>query len=146
MPLAIEETTLVGAPPEAIWRLLEDSYHWNLWWREVLESEPLDRKPLHDGSRLRLLVQPSWIPIRYRPVVEVATPNRALIWSAPGGGMTTRHAFYLEPKPNGTLVRQRQDLSGWGLLPFRLLRLHHATRRMLHDNLRGLKKLAERGS
>jgi hypothetical protein len=145
MPFTLEESIHVGASPESVWRLLADAYTWRLWWTDCLEVEPLDRRPLHDGSRLLLVVKPSWIAIRYHPTVEVATPNRALIWTGPGAGMTTRHAFYLDVKPNGTFVRQRQDLRGWGVVPFRILRLDRATRRMFHTSLKGLKRLAERG-
>jgi hypothetical protein len=144
MALTIEETTLVGTPPEAIWRLLADPTCWRLWWPACLEAEAKDRRPLHDGSELDLLLKPTWIAMRVRPTVEVASPARALIWRGTSAGLTGRHAFYLDAKPNGTLVRQREEFSGWGLVPFRLLRLDVATRRMFRDNLRGLKKLAER--
>jgi uncharacterized protein YndB with AHSA1/START domain len=144
MAYTLEESTLAGAPPEAVWRLLQDPNGWRVWWPACLEVEAKDRRPLHDGSELRLVVKPSWIAIRFQARVEVATPPRALIWLALGAGLSARHAFYLEARPSGTLVRQRQDLSGWGLLPFRLLRLDVATRRMFRDSLKGLKRLAER--
>ncbi len=144
MARTVEETTLVGAAPETVWRLVSDPTCWRLWWPGCLEAEAKDRRPLHDGSELRLVVRPSWIPIRYQARVEVATAPRALIWLARGGGVAVRHHLYLDAKPTGTLVRQREDITGWGLLAFRLLRLDLATRRMLRESLKGLKKLAER--
>ena len=123
---------------------LAASPSWRVWWPGCLEVAATDRRPLHDGSELKLVVRPSWIPIRFAARVEVATAPRALIWLARGAGLMVRHAFYLEGRPNGTLIRQREDLSGWGLLPFRRLRLDGATRRMFRDNLKGLKRLAER--
>jgi len=144
MALTLEDTTLVGASPEAIWKLATDPTCWRYWWPGCLEAEAGDRKPLHDGSQLRLVVKPSWIAIRYRARVEISTPPRALIWSARGGGLAVRHHLYLDAKPSGTLVRHREDFAGWGLAPFRLLRLDVATRRMSREALKGLKKLAER--
>lgn len=144
MALTIEETILVGAPPEVVWRLLADTTSWRVWWSACLEVAAKDRRPLHDGSELELLLKPGWLALRFKPKVLAVTENRALIWQGQGGGVTGRHAFYLDAKPAGTFVRQREDFEGLGLPLFRLLGFAGATRRMFRDNLRGLKKLAER--
>jgi len=144
MALTIEETVLVGAPPEVVWRLLADTTTWRVWWPACLEVAARDRRPLHDGSELDLLLKPGWLALRFRPKVLAVTENRALIWQGPGGGVTGRHAFYLEAKPAGTFVRQREDFEGLALPLFRLLGFPAATRKMFKENLRGLKKLAER--
>lgn len=144
MPLRLEESTLAGAPTETVWRLVADPTCWRLWWPACLEAAARDRKPLHDGSELRLVVKPSWIPIRFALRVEVATAPRALILAGRGAGLEIRHSFFLEARPNGTLVRERQELSGWGLAPFRLLRQDVASGARLRENLKGLKRLAER--
>jgi hypothetical protein len=85
-----------------------------------------------------------FFPITLRPTVEVAQPNRALLWVGRGMGVTGRHAFYLEPKANGTQVRQRETFEGWGVPLFRLLRFEHATAVMFKQNLKGLRRMAER--
>lgn len=144
MARTIEETLLVGTPPEIVWRLLADPTTWRLWWPACLEAEAKDRRPLHDGSELTLVLKPGLFPMRFHSRVDVATENRALIWTGRGGGVTGRHAFYLEAKPAGTLVRQREDFEGWALPLYLLLGTERATRRMFKENLRGLKKLAER--
>lgn len=144
MALIIEETILVGAPPAAVWRLLHDPTTWRLWWPGCLEVTAKDRRPLHDGSELDLLLKPGWLALRFKPKVLAVTENRALIWQGQAGGVTGRHAFYLDAKPAGTFVRQREDFEGLGLPLFRLLGIAGATRTMFRDNLRGLKKLAER--
>lgn len=144
MALTIEESGLIAAPPAAVWRLLADPTTWRLWWRACLEAETKDRKALRDGSELVLVLKPSWLTLRFRPRVEVAQPERALIWVGTGGGVTGRHAFYLDTVPNGTRVRQREDFTGWGVPLLGLLGMTSATRRMFRDNLRGLKQLAER--
>lgn len=144
MALVLEESAVAGAPAEAVWRLVCDPTTWRLWWPGCLEAETKDRRPLHDGSQLRLVVKPSWIAIRFALRVEVATPPRALILAGQGAGMAIRHSFFFETRPAGTLVRERQELSGWGLAPFRLLRQEVATGARLRENLKGLKRLAER--
>jgi hypothetical protein len=85
------------------------------------------------------------LPVNLRPAVEVARPPKTLIWSVRLLGTAGRHAFYLEPRPNGTLVRERLNLDGGGLTLLRLLRFDRALAVSIHDNLRGLRRLAERG-
>ena len=144
MPLLIEESIRIGAAPETIWKFLSEPQSWRFWWPNCRLAETKDRRPLRDGSQLELVLELGLFPITFRPTVEVAQPNRALLWVGRGMGVTSRHAFYLEPKPNGTEVRQRETFEGWGVPLFRLLRLQHATATMFKQNLRGLRKMAER--
>jgi hypothetical protein len=144
MSLAIEETIQIAAPPEAVWKLLVDTHTWRHWWPGCLEAETRDRKHLRDGSEFTLLLRLGWIHFKVRPRVDAATPPKALHWTGRGAGVTGRHAFYLEAKPAGTFVRQKETFEGAGVVIFRLLLLDRATKRMFHDNLRGLKRFAER--
>ncbi|MGE0639566.1 MAG: SRPBCC domain-containing protein [Thermoanaerobaculia bacterium] len=146
MALTIEETILIAAPPEAVWRLLSDPRTWRLWWPGCVDAETGDRKTLHDGSELRLAVRLGWITCRFRTRVNAATTGKTLVWTGQGAGVTGVHAFYLDPRPNGTSVRQQERFSGAGVLLFRLLRFDRATAAMFRANLRGLKRMAERGA
>ena len=143
--LTIEETILVAAPPESVWKLLTDLHTWRLWWPNCLEAETRDKKTLHDGSEFMMRLRLGWLNTRFRPRVNAATAPKHLVWTGRGAGVTGLHVFFLDPKPNGTFVRQIENFDGPGLLLFRLLRFDHATRRMFKANLRGLKRLAERG-
>jgi uncharacterized protein YndB with AHSA1/START domain len=142
--LTIDETILIAAPPEAVWKLLVDPNTWRHWWPGCLEAETKDRKMLHDGSELALRLKLGWIVLRTRPKVDAATPPKSLVWTGRSAGVIGRHAFYLDPKPSGTFVRQQQTFHGPGLVIYRLLRLDRAAQRMFHANLRGLKRFAER--
>jgi uncharacterized protein YndB with AHSA1/START domain len=146
VPYTIEETILVAAPPEAVWKYLENPWSWPQWWPACREARTGDRKPLREGGRLRLVLKPSLLTFTFEPLVNVVQPGRALIWTGTGAGVTGRHAFFLEARPNGTLVRQREDFSGPGLALFLLLAQVPVTRRMFQRNLRGLKRFAERGA
>jgi hypothetical protein len=90
------------------------------------------------------MVQPGLLPYRMRSEVEVAQPPRTLILRTSSFGTRARHAFYLEARANGTQVRERATYEG-NLALFRLLRRDVAAARMFHQNLRGLKRAAERG-
>ena len=92
---------------------------------------------------LELALRPSWLTLHFHPTVEAATPGKHLIWVGKGGGVTGRHAFYLDRRPEGTQVREHETFSGPGVLVMRLLGQAEATRRMFRQNLKGLKRLAE---
>ena len=124
--LRIEESIHIAAPPESVWKFLADLHSW------------------HDGSSFLLAVHLGWLTLKFKARVEAATPPRSLLWVASGGGVTARHAFFLDAKPNGTYVRQQESLGGPGLLFFRLARFDAASRRMFQQNLRGLKRIVER--
>lgn len=145
MPTTIEESIRVGAPAESVWKLLENPWSWPQWWPACREARTEDRKPLRDGSRLYLVLRPGWLTMTFRPLVDVCQPGRALIWTGRGGGVVGRHAFYLEAHAGGTRVRQREEFSGPGVALMLLLGQIGATRRMFRDNLKGLKRFAERG-
>jgi len=141
--LTIEDSTRIAASPEAIWRFLVDPTTFRTWWPGCLEATTADRKLLHEGSELRLLLAPSWIRLRVRARVEVAAPGKALIWVGHSAGLEGRHGFFLEERTGGMRVREQETLRGPTLPVLRLLRLDRATKRMFQENLKGLKRFAE---
>ncbi|MEO8196349.1 MAG: SRPBCC family protein [Thermoanaerobaculia bacterium] len=142
--LRIEESIQIAAAPEIVWKFLADPRSWQHWWPGCRAAETADRKTLHDGSQLSFALHLGWLTLKFNARVEAATTSRALLWVGKGGGVTGRHAFHLDAKPNGTFVRQHESFSGPGVLFFRLARLDTASRRMFRQNLRGLKRIAER--
>ena len=143
--LQIEETIHIAAPPEVVWKYLADPRSWPHWWPGCREAETRDKKTLHDGSVLKVALRLGWLTLKFTARVEATTPLRTLLWEASGGGVTGRHAFYLDARPNGTFVRQQESFTGAGVLFFRLARLDAASRRMFQQNPRGLKRVCERG-
>ncbi len=144
MPLLIEESARIGAAPETVWKLLSEPKTWRYWWPGVKQAESADRQALHDGSHFELALELGPFSVTLRPTVEVAQPNRALLWVSRSMGVERRHAFYLESGAHGTTVRQRGTFAGGGMPLFRLLRLHHAYAVMFRKSLSGLRKMAER--
>jgi len=144
--LRIEESIQIAAAPEIVWKCLADPRSWKHWWPGCREAETRDRKPLHDGSLFSVAQHLGWITLRFSARVEAATAPRSLHWVASAGGFSGRHAFHLDARPNGTFVRQHESFSGPGVLLFRLARFDVATRRMFQQNLKGLKRMAERSA
>ena len=144
MALVVDDSIAVAAPPERIWRLLEDPATWATWWPACHEARTADRRPLHDGSRFELTLRPSWMTLHLHGQVGAATPARYLHWEARTLGLVARHAFYLDRRPDGTQLRQQVTLAGPGAFVLRALGQATAWTQMLRDNLKGAKRLAER--
>ena len=144
MALLIEESTRVAAPPDAVWKLLSEPKSWRYWWPGVRAAESSDRRPLHDGSTFEVTIALGPFPVTLRPTVEVAQPNRALLWVSRSLGVERRHAFYIETGAQTTSVRQRCTFAGVGMPLFRLLGLPQAYSEMFRKSLSGLRKMAER--
>ena len=94
-----EETTLIDAPVELIWRLTTDIDAWASFMPTVQRVERLDDGPLRVGSTARLK-QPGqrtavWTVTRLEPLREFTWETRR-----PGLRMTGRHL--LEPAGAGT--------------------------------------------
>jgi hypothetical protein len=142
--LVVEETTRVGAPPEAVWRLLTELPTWRFWWPSCRHAEASDRRPLHDGSSFEYVLEGRLVPVTHRATVDVAQPGKALLWIDRALGVERRHAFYVEPGGWGTLVRERATFEGWNGLAARLLGRAPATSLLFRENLKGLRKAAER--
>ncbi len=113
--LAIEESIHIAAAPEIVWRFLAEPRSWQHWWTGCRGAETQDRKTLHDGSQLLLALHLGWMTWKFTVRIGAMTANRSLAWAGKGGGVGSRHAFYLDAKPNGTFVRQQATFSGPGV-------------------------------
>jgi|CXWL01.1.fsa_nt_gi uncharacterized protein YndB with AHSA1/START domain len=146
MAVQVEESINIAGPPGAVWRFLVDPKTWRLWWPGLLEADTEDHRPLREGSRLLLHVQPAWLAWRVRAQVDVAAAGKTLIWSNRSGLLRSRHAWYLEEKEAGTRVIQREIFEDGGAWLLRLSRQLPAIHEMFRRDLRGLKKMTETAS
>jgi carbon monoxide dehydrogenase subunit G len=94
-----EETTLIDAPVESIWRLTTEVTDWPAFIPTVQRLDRLDGGPLRPGSTARVKQpgQPAavWTVTRLEPLREFTWETRR-----PGLRMTGRHL--LEPAGSGT--------------------------------------------
>jgi len=143
--LTLEESTRISAPAEAIWRRIAEPASWPAWRPQIRHLKSASRGPLADGARIELTIRLRAFSFTLRPVIEVARPPRTLISRARAFGVTARHTLDVEARAEGCLVRERVRLEGPGLFAFRLLGFAPATKAMLAESLKLLRKLVERG-
>lgn len=106
-----EESTLIDAPVELIWRLTTEVGDWPAFMPTVRRVERLDDGPLRAGSTARIK-QPGqsaavWTVTRLEPMREFTWESRR-----PGVRMTGRHL--LEPSGGGTRNTLVLELDGRG--------------------------------
>ncbi len=106
-----EETTLIDAPVDLIWRLTTEIGDWPAFMPTVQRLERLDAGPLRVGSTARLK-QPGQTATVW--TVTRLEPQRDFSWEArrPSIRMTGRHL--LEPTGEGTRNTLVLDLEGRG--------------------------------
>ncbi|MFC6826510.1 SRPBCC family protein [Halopelagius fulvigenes] len=127
----------IDAPPEAVWDALTDVSAYSEWNPQTVWASG----EVREGGEVALRVEPSRSrPATLKARVETVEPERTLVWTArlPVPGLfAARHAFELEPRPDGgTRLRNTETLSGL-LVPFVVRkdaeRDYHAMNRALAD-------------
>jgi hypothetical protein len=141
--IALESRQPVAAEPAKIWGLLIEPRSWKSWWPAVRDARSKDFKPLHEGSRFELTLQLARMTTTLYPRVGLCADGKSLAWDGRWLGVPLRQEWFLEPRDRGCRVVARSRFSGLGAALLRLLRLDRAWERMLVEQLRGLKRVAE---
>lgn len=144
MGIEIAQSTQIAAPPENVWPLLVDASTWTTWWPDCIAAQAADFRPLREGSRLEVVLQPRHGKITLHPVVDLLTEHKTLSLTARSALLQTTVAWYLQTSDHGTRVEVRGAFAGLATAAMRLLRRDDTLRFSLNGNLRGLKRTAER--
>ena len=93
-----EASCTVGAPPDAVWRLISDVARWPEWLPTVTRVEPLGAAELAPGAQYRI-EQPRLRPAIWR-VTRLEPPQR-FSWASGGPGLQVVGDHELTPAPGG---------------------------------------------
>lgn len=141
--IALESRQPVAAGPDKIWGLLIEPRSWKSWWPAVRDARSKDFKPLREGSRFEVTLQLAPTTTTLRPRVRLCADGKSIIWEGRWLGVPLRQEWFLEPREGACRVVARSRFSGVGASVLKLLRLDRAWERMLSEQLRGLKRVAE---
>jgi uncharacterized protein YndB with AHSA1/START domain len=142
--IALESRQPVATSPTAVWGLLIEPRSWKSWWPAVRDARTYDFKPLREGARFEVTLQLGRMTSTITPRVVLCAEGKALTWDARWLGVPLHQEWFLEPRQDGCRVVLRNRFRGAGTLVLRLFRLHHAWDRMSGEQVRGLKRVAER--
>jgi uncharacterized protein YndB with AHSA1/START domain len=110
MPIHIERTMNINAPPERVWAVMKDVERWPEWTESMKSVERLDSGEFGVGSKARLKIRRS--PNANVWTVTELTPNRSFTWETNSGGVKGVATHVSEPDGNGSKVTLTVDLSG----------------------------------
>jgi hypothetical protein len=141
--IALESRQPIAAEPAKIWGLLIEPRSWKTWWPAVRDARSKDFKPLHEGSRFEVTLQLARTTTTLHPRVALCADGKSLAWDGRWLGVPVRQEWFLQSGERGCKVVTRSRFSGAGASLLKLFRLDRAWDRMVGDQLRGLKRVAE---
>ena len=142
MPIHIERTVSINAPPERVWSVMMDVERWPEWTESMKSVERLDSEEFGVGSKAKLRIRRS--PSANVWTVTEVTPNRSFTWETNSGGVKGIASHLIEPDGNGSKVTLTVDLSGIVATLFSPM-IAGQSRKNVDMEAEGLKRRAEGG-
>lgn len=145
MALKLEVSKNVSAAPATVWQLLDRPTTWKAWWEDCVEAIAVDRKGLKEGSRIELVLKPSYRRVSFFPRVDLYSENKIFSLVEKTALTDATLTFFLQEDRDGsTQLRSQLSFGGPYAMMLRLLG-GGDTIRFSHDRcVRGLKRMAER--
>ena len=136
-PVVAEGEIAIAAKPETVWEVMTDIEVWPTWNPDVKEATL--QGSVAEGTQFRWKVSAGTI----NSTLTRVDPPRVLAWNGKGFGVKAIHAWLLEPRAGGTLVRTEES---WEGLLSRILRgpFQKALKKSIDTGLGHLKAEAER--
>jgi uncharacterized protein YndB with AHSA1/START domain len=135
-PVVTRDEILIHAPIETIWRIQTDIATWPSWQPDVSRAQA--DVPVAVGSEFRWKIAGLDIT---STVQEIDAPHR-IVWGGSAQGIVAVHAWILEPKEDGVLVRTEESWEGESINA-QVEVLQRALDGSLHNWLENLKRAAE---
>jgi hypothetical protein len=144
MAVVVEKVVHVASDPETVWGLLVNLDTWKRWWPGCVAAHATDRRTLHEGSELELVLQPASRKITFKPEVDLLSEGKTLSLTYQSPFLQCTVVWEVAEGPAGAKVGVRGVFKGFQVWLMGLASRNGVFRMSLSGNLRGLKKLAER--
>lgn len=143
--MVIEESTVINAPLDIVWRNFIDLTCW-AEWNTVLCDVSVEEESIRQGSSFSCSIRPFLLPLYFRPKVEEEVPLERVVWRGEKFGIAAVHEFIFKAVAGAVTVKSRETFSGvlapLAGLAFSRQRLTELTRIFLSD----LRRRAESGA
>ena len=144
MTLVVEKNIPVVAAPETIWHLLASPETWPEWWSGCIAANMSGTPRFGEGSKLELVLQPGLMKVTFNPEVDLFTEGKTLSLTERTAFVQSTVTWYLQPKEESTRVSVRGVFQGPFFFFMRILQKGDTPFYLLTQNLRGLRRFAER--
>jgi len=141
--MLIEESILINAGLQDIWKTFTDL---NLWagWNTVAGKVASGSGRIEEGGRFTFCLRPFSIPIMIDSKIEEIVPGEKVVWTGTKFGIFSRHEFLFQQVANGVLVTSRETFRGLPLLFGGITFPRSTVRELTVGMLNDLKKAAEK--
>ena len=143
--VVVQESTLISASPEEVWRVFSQLERWPLWNPVCRRARHLTGPPWRKGSTLEITLKPWWLALTFRPTVLESSPPERVLWLGRGGGVYGQHTFTFEAEGEGTRATSYEVFSGTMLWAMPLVSPAGRVKRMFAQWLEALKAEVEKG-
>ncbi len=144
MSIELNLSKKILAPPNVVWSLLGNPVSWPKWWRDCEAVQFKEGRALREGTQLEVVLKPGQSASDYFPTIDLYTEERTLSMTHRGGLSRGTCVWYLNKKPNGTEVRLQLVYEGLGSYFVQWTGRSVLVRLTFENQLKDLKKLAER--
>ena len=144
MGIEIDLSKKILASQEVVWSLLGNPGTWTRWWRDCEAAHSKDGRAAREGAEFEIVLKPGQTSHSYSPIIDLYTENRTMSMTQRGVISQVTCVWYLNKKPNGTEVRAQLVYEGLGSLVTRLTGRTTLVRLALENQLKDIKKFAER--
>jgi carbon monoxide dehydrogenase subunit G len=133
------KTIAIQAPPDHVWRFINDVERWPAWTPSVSSIAKLDPGPLAIGSRVRIK-QPKLLPAVW--IVSEFKSGHSFAWITKSPGTRVIGNHVVEAVEAGSRVTLSVEFEGWlGRLAARMFR--KLNEEYLQMEATGLKRVCE---
>ncbi len=113
--MIIEESILINADIEKIWKTFTDLTCW-AEWNTVARNAVSDSGNLEKGDRFTFCIRPFSVPITLKQRIAEVVPAQRVVWTGSKFGIYSRHEFLFQQVADRVQVTSRETLRGLPLL------------------------------
>jgi hypothetical protein len=114
--MVIEESVLIEAGMDRVWRIFTDLACWRDWNRTARQVSSVSGR-IEEGERFRFRLRPFNLPVNIDPVIDEVVEHERVVWSGSRFGIYSRHEFLFRQIDGGVLVTSREEFRG---IPLRM--------------------------
>jgi hypothetical protein len=141
--MLIEETIVINADMERVWRTFNDLTCWKDWSETIQDMSSEGTTSLRQGDRLQFCIRPFSVPINVRPTVGEVIPREKISWHGTKFGIHSEHEYVFRELDRAVEVTSRERFSGIGMKAAGFAFPKKTIRELRVAVLRELKRAAE---
>jgi len=140
--MVIEESILINAPVDAVWKHFTDLTCW-VNWNSILRDVTTEHDSIQKGGTFSCSIRPFVFPVSFESFIEEVVPYERVVWSGSKYGIFARHEFFFRGVEGQVQVISREEFKGITIENMKFIfpagRIRELTKSMMKD----LKKAAE---